>query len=95
MIKTKTNKRFGGYAHESFRESKDFHVRDNKTFLFNLETFKIYKSKGSENTLWNYNDESIDFGRGIDLRIFHKFFQGETTQILVKMILIIKGKNLL
>ena len=74
LIKTKTNKIFGGYAHESFRESKDFHVRDNKAFLFNLEAFKIYKSKGSENTLWNYNDESIDFGRGIDLRIFHKFF---------------------
>lgn len=74
LVKTKTNKRFGGYAHESFIDSKDFHVRDSKAFLFNLETSKIYKSKGSENTLWNYNDESIDFGWGVDLRIFHKFF---------------------
>jgi hypothetical protein len=74
LVKTKANKRFGGYAHEPFIESKDFHVRDNKAFLFNLETSKIYKSKGRENTLWNYNDESIDFGWGVDLRIFHKFF---------------------
>ena len=74
LVKTKANKRFGGYAHEPFIESKDFHVRDNKAFLFNLEKSKIYKSKGTENTLWNYNDESIDFGWGVDLRIFHKFF---------------------
>ena len=74
LVKTKTNKRFGGYAHEPFIDSKDFHVRDNKAFLFSLDKSRIYKSKGTENTLWNYNDESIDFGWGVDLRIFHKFF---------------------
>ena len=74
LVKTKGNKRFGGYAHEPFIESKEFHVRDNKAFLFSLDKSKIYKSKGTENTLWNFNDESIDFGWGVDLRIFHNFF---------------------
>ena len=73
MVKTKKNKRFGGYVHESF-EDNEFKKSDNKAFLFNLDKKKIYKSKGNAHSLWNYSFNSIDFGAGTDLRIFHKFF---------------------
>ena len=73
IIKTKKNKRFGGYAHESF-EDKEFEKQDKKAFLFNLDNLKIYKSKGTKHTIWNNQLNSIDFGYGTDLRIFHNFF---------------------
>lgn len=73
IIKTKKNKRFGGYAHESF-EDKEFEKQDKKAFLFNLDNLKIYKSKGTKHTIWNNQLNSIDLGYGTDLRIFHNFF---------------------
>ena len=72
VIKTKKNRRFGGYAHESF-EDKEFKKRDIKAFLFNLDKMKIYKSNGTRHTIWNFNLDSIDFGYGTDLRVFHNF----------------------
>ena len=76
IIQTKKNKRFGGYVHECFEE-KEFQKRDKKAFLFNLDKLEIYKSKGTEHTIWNYNFDSIDFGYGTDLRIFHNFLTNE------------------
>ena len=73
IIKTKKNKRFGGYAHESF-EDKEFEKQDKKAFLFNLDNLKIYKSKGTKHTIWNNQLNSIDLGYGTDLRIFYNFF---------------------
>ena len=35
---------------------------------------KIYKSNGGPNSIWNYEGNSIDFGGGTDLRVFHEFF---------------------
>ena len=77
LIKTKNNKRFGGYAHESFDKQK-FHKNDSKAFLFSLDKMKIYKSNNKGETIWrddNYKNylNSINFGGGIDMRIFHKF----------------------
>jgi len=72
LVRTKKGKRFGGYAHESF-EDKEFQKQDKKAFLFSLDKLKIYKSKGTEHTIWNFNLDSIDFGWGTDLRIFHDF----------------------
>ena len=40
IVKTKKNKRFGGYAHESF-EDKEFQKKDSRAFLFNLDKMKI------------------------------------------------------
>ena len=76
IVKTKKNKRFGGYAHESF-EDNEFQKRDSKAFLFNLDKMKIYKSRGTAHTIWNFNLDSIDFGYGTDLRIFHNFLSNE------------------
>ena len=44
---------------------------------------KIYKSNGGPNSIWNYEGNSIDFGGGTDLRVFHEFFhkQNYTDQI--------------
>ena len=72
LIKTKKNHRFGGYAHESFLD-KEFEKKDLKAFLFNLDKLSIYKSKGTEHTIWKSNLDSIDFGWGTDLRLFYKF----------------------
>jgi len=72
LIKTKKNQRFGGYAHESFLD-EEFQKKDLKAFLFNLDKLKIYRSKGTEHTIWNYNLDSIDFGWGTDLRLFYNF----------------------
>ena len=76
IVKTKKNKRFGGYAHESF-EDNEFQKKDKKAFLFNLDKMKIYKSRGTSHTIWNFNLDSIDFGYGTDLRIFHNFLSNE------------------
>jgi hypothetical protein len=76
IVKTKKNKRFGGYAHESF-EDKEFQKKDSRAFLFNLDKMKIYKSRGTAHTIWNFNLDSIDFGYGTDLRIFHNFLSNE------------------
>jgi len=76
VVKTKKNKKFGGYAHESF-EDYEFQKRDIKAFLFNLDKMKIYKSRGTSHTIWNFNLDSIDFGYGTDLRIFHNFLSNE------------------
>jgi predicted nucleic acid-binding Zn-ribbon protein len=76
IVKTKKNKRFGGYAHESF-EDNEFQKRDKKAFLFNLDKMKIHKSRGTAHTIWNFNLDSIDFGYGTDLRIFHNFLSNE------------------
>ena len=35
LVKTKKNKRFGGYAHKVFKISEGFKQSDNKAFLFN------------------------------------------------------------
>jgi hypothetical protein len=75
LIKTSTNKRFGGYSHETFELNK-FHKIDEKAFLFNIDNLEIYKSKGTEYSLNKKNAtmDSINFGGGTDLRIFHNFF---------------------
>ena len=75
LIKTSTNKRFGGYSHETFELNK-FHKIDEKAFLFNIDNLEIYKSKGTEYSLHKKNAtmDSINFGGGTDLRIFHNFF---------------------
>ena len=77
FVKTKKNKRFGGYTHEAFKNNEEFEKKDLKAFLFNLDKMKIYKSKGSNNSIWNNCGNSMDFGSGTDLRIFHNFFQSK------------------
>lgn len=74
LIKTKENKRFGGYAHESF-ELGIFNKNDSKAFLFNIDNLKKYKSNNTDCTIWKdiKTINSINFGGGIDLRIYHKF----------------------
>ena len=74
FIKTQKNKRFGGYAHEAFQNKVNFSKTDLKAFLFNLDKMKIYKSKGGQLSIWNFEGNSMDFGTGTDLRIFHEFF---------------------
>lgn len=72
FIKTDKGKRFGGYAHEAFKE-RFFMKTDSKAFLFSLDKLKIYKSNGEEYSIWNNENNSIDFGAGTDLRIYHNF----------------------
>ena len=78
LIKTKENKRFGGYAHESF-ELNEFKKKDLKAFLFNIDKLKIYKSNDTDCSICrNINtSDSINFGGGTDLRIYHKFLTEE------------------
>lgn len=73
LIKSKKEKRFGGYAHESFKLS-EFEKDDQKAFLFSLDKGKIYKSK-NYCSIWknSQNINSINFGGGVDLKIYHKF----------------------
>ena len=79
FVKTKKNKRFGGYAHETF-EKERFTKIDKHAFLFSLDKSQIYKSKGNSDSIWR-NDKftnclnSINFGSGTDLRIFHNFIK--------------------
>ena len=44
LVKTKQNKRFGGYSHESF-ELNNFLKKDSKAFLFNFDKLNIYIKK--------------------------------------------------
>ena len=79
VVKTKKNNRFGGYCHECF-EKGIFSKSDKNAFLFSLDKLKIYKSKGGTYTIWRDNKyvdclNSINFGEGTDLRIFHKFIK--------------------
>ena len=78
LVKTIKSKRFGGYAHEYF-EKNNFKKSDKKAFLFNLDTKQIYKSKGKDLSIWRGHGtlDSINFGTGTDLRIFHKFLSTE------------------
>lgn len=75
LIKTKENKRFGGYAHESF-ELSEFHKKDSRAFLFNIDNLQIYRSKNTKCSIFKneYTMNSINFGGGVDLKIYHKFF---------------------
>lgn len=75
LIQTKKNKIFGGYAHEAFKNYEEFNKRDPKAFLFNLNKLNIYKYKqgGSGYTIYCNEGNSMDFGGGVDLRIYHKF----------------------
>ena len=75
LIKTSENKRFGGYSHEAFELDK-FHKIDEKAFLFNIDNLEIYKSQGTDFSInkKNVTLDSINFGGGTDLRIFHNFF---------------------
>jgi hypothetical protein len=75
LIKTSENKRFGGYSHETFELDK-FHKIDEKAFLFNIDNLEIYKSKGTNCSIMKngLTINSINFGGGTDLRIFHNFF---------------------
>ena len=80
LVKTNKSKRFGGYAHECFKKN-EFRKNDMKAFLFNLEKKEIYKSKDkkSNTIIWRGDNtiDSINFGTGTDLKIFHKFFSKE------------------
>ena len=75
LIKTSENKRFGGYSHETFELDK-FHKIDEKALLFNIDNLEIYKSQGTDFSInkKNVTLDSINFGGGTDLRIFHNFF---------------------
>ena len=79
LVKTDKLRRFGGYAHESFEKYK-FKKTDKSAFLFNLNKKKIYKSKGNERSIWRGSNtfDSINFGNGVDLKIFHKFFKKQS-----------------
>jgi hypothetical protein len=76
LIKTDKLRRFGGYAHESFEKNK-FKKTDNRAFLFNLNDKTIYKSKGRDCSIWRDSNicDSINFGIGEDLKIFHNFLK--------------------
>ena len=76
LLKTDKLQRFGGYAHECFEKYK-FKKRDDKAFLFNLNKKIIVKSKGNENTILRDSNtlDSITFGIGEDLKIFHNYFK--------------------
>ena len=77
LVKTNNNKRFGGYSHESFEKNR-FGKKDAKAFLFSLDKMKIYKPNNKNDTIWRDDKyanclNSINFGGGTDLRIFHNF----------------------
>ena len=72
LVKTQKYKRFGAYAHECFEEN-EFSKKDSKAFLVNLDSSRIYESKNLDRTIWNNESDSIDFGRGTDLRIYYNF----------------------
>ena len=76
MVKTDKSKRFGGYTHECF-EKKIFTKKDINAFLFNLDKKSIYKSKGQGVSIWrgSLTFDSINFGTGADLKIFHNYFK--------------------
>ena len=78
LVKTRKSKRFGGYAHECF-EKERFNKEDIKAFLFNLDKKKIYVSNNKLYTIWRGGNtyDSINFGTGTDLKIFHKFLGKE------------------
>ena len=73
LIQTKKDKRFGGYVHEKFKNIEGYEMKDSKAFLFNLNKMKIYKAKEGKIVIWNNDGNSMDFGYGTDLRIFHNF----------------------
>ena len=78
LVKTKKNFRFGGYAHECF-EIQNFQKRDVKAFLFNLNKKKIYQSKGNGMSIWRADNTkfSINFGSGVDFKVFHNYLTGK------------------
>lgn len=96
FIETKEYKRFGGYAHEAFKDYEGFIQKDSNAFLFNLDKLKIYKykSKGGGYTIWNNDGNSMDFGGGVDLRIFINFFRKKIIQVKHQMITNIQMKNI-
>ena len=79
LIKTDKLGRFGGYTHESFRKDK-FKKSDKNAFLFNLNKKTIYNSTGKERSIWRgFNtSDSINFGNGVDLKIFHKYWKKQS-----------------
>ena len=54
-------------------------IIDNKEFLFNLDKNKIYPFNNEEFTIWRGSNtyNSINFGTGTDLKIFHQFLRKE------------------
>lgn len=100
-IKTKKNKRFGGFSSEMF-VLKDFKKHDYKAFLFNINKKEIYKVRndGNHNTdyeyiIWkdNANDHSIRFGCGTDLRILENFLSKENNYTSQSSSFIYNGKT--
>ena len=83
LIKTNESKRFGGYAHESFQK-EEFMKKDKSAFLFSLDNKTIYKSRGKSFSIWRGSNtkNSINFGTGTDLKIYHNFLteQSKTYQ---------------
>ena len=79
LVKSDKLRRFGGYAHEFF-EKEDFKKSDKNAFLFNLNKKRIYNSKGNEYSIWrdSTNYDSINFGNGVDLKIYHKFLKRQS-----------------
>ena len=74
LVKTTESRKFGGYAHEKFKK-EEFIQKDKKAFLFNLDKKKIYKSKGKSFSIWRGSNtkDSINFGTGTDLKIYHRY----------------------
>ena len=83
LIKTNESKRFGGYAHESFQKG-EFMKKDKNAFLFSLDKKTIYESRGKSFSIWRGSNtmNSINFGTGTDLKIYHNFLteQSKTYQ---------------
>ena len=73
VLKTKKGKRFGAYARETFLDEK-FNKKDKNAFLFSLDNNAIIKPKiESGYSIWNNEQNSINFGGSTDLRIFYDF----------------------
>ena len=84
IIQTKKDKRFGGYVHEKFQDIEGYEMKDSKAFLFNLNKMKIYKAKEGKIVIWNNDGNSMDFGYGTDLRIFHNFLSKQNYTLPIK-----------
>ena len=79
LVKTDKSKRFGGYAHESFQR-EEFMKKDKNAFLFSLDKKTIYESKGKSFSIWRGSNtkNSINFGTGTDLKIYHNFLKEQS-----------------
>lgn len=79
FVKTKKNRRFGGYTEKCWNESSGNYIADEKSFIFSIDEKEKYPVSQTKYSIYNNDSFGPTFGGGYDLYISNFCNQNNTS----------------